>query len=213
MGGSLYKDEEPIHSVNLPAYYIDKYEVTNAQYKLCVDNGSCDEPISTAKYSNQIYAYHPVVYVNWYMAKVYCEKWRGARLPSEAEWEKAARGPTERIFPWDDRIITAYANYANYNSKDTKPVAYYSDLKGASFYNTFNMAGNVWEWASSLYKPYPYRENDGREDLSVSGLRVLRGGSWNSTLARDLYTFYRYKLDQTGTRDDVGFRCAKDASP
>jgi len=104
-------DEQPVHQVFLETYYIDKYEVTNTLYKACVDAGVCDPPAKTSDYNNSQYAQHPVVYVNWNMANEYC-KWRGARLPTESEWEKAARGTDGRTYPWGEEINNSFANYS-----------------------------------------------------------------------------------------------------
>jgi len=140
-------DEQPIHQVYLDTYYIDKYEVTNVLYKVCVDAGVCNQPTTTSDYNNSQYVLHPVVYVNWNMAKEYCE-WRDARLPTEAEWEKAARGTDGRTYPWGEGIDDTFANY-NQNVGDTTAVGDYPE--GESPYGAYDMAGNVWEWVADLY--------------------------------------------------------------
>lgn len=175
------EDEKPAHTVFLDAFWIDRTEVTNKQYASCVNRGACSQPLDTKSpmrssyYGDVQFQNYPVVYVDWYMAKAYCE-WTGRRLPMEAEWEKAARGIDGRIYPWgstppNDTLL-------NYNSpnRDTTQVGKYPD--GQSPYGAYDIAGNVWEWVSSLHLPYPYDEADGREDLSVYNDRVLRGGAW-----------------------------------
>ena len=198
-------DEKPVHQVFLDTYYIDKYEVTNALYKACVDAGVCEEPSDTENYNNSQYAQHPVVYVNWNKANEYCE-WRGARLPTEAEWEKAARGTDGRTYPWGEEIDSSFANYGG-NVGDTTPVGSYES--GVSSYGAYDMAGNVWEWVSSLYQGYPYSANDGREDLlDTSGSRVLRGGAWNSN-ANGVRSAARDSFDPSVTLNLIGFRCSR----
>ena len=198
-------DEKPVHQVFLDTYYIDKYEVTNALYKACVDAGVCEEPSDTENYNNSQYAQHPVVYVNWNKANEYCE-WRGARLPTEAEWEKAARGTDGRTYPWGEEIDSSFANYGG-NVGDTTPVGSYES--GVSSYGAYDMAGNAWEWVSSLYQGYPYSANDGREDLlDTSGSRVLRGGAWNSN-ANGVRSAARDSFDPSVTLNLIGFRCSR----
>jgi formylglycine-generating enzyme required for sulfatase activity len=193
-----------IHQVDSPAFWIDQTEVTNAMYAKCVDAGKCDPPSVNNHFSNSIYANHPVVTVDWNMANDYCS-WADRRLPTEAEWEKAARGTDGRTYPWGEGIDCDKANY--YGCKnDTTPVGSYES--GKSPYGAYDMAGNVREWVSSLYEPYPYDANDGREDLSSSGDRVLRGGSWSYS-DPNVDSADRYGFVPSNSYDFIGFRCAR----
>jgi eukaryotic-like serine/threonine-protein kinase len=174
-------------------------------YAKCVDAGKCDQPSNTDYFSNSRYANHPVVTVDWNMANAYCS-WADRRLPTEAEWEKAARGTDGRIYPWgNDAPNDTLLNY-NQNVGGTTEVRNYPS--GKTIYGAYDMAGNVWEWVSSLHKPYPYDATDGREDMSSSGDRVLRGGSWggDDDFARSAS---RNRLDPSYANDDIGFRCAR----
>jgi eukaryotic-like serine/threonine-protein kinase len=203
----------PAHSITLDAFYIDKYEVTNEMYDACVYAVECRKPqqLGSVKqstyFANTVFANYPVIYVDWKMANAYC-KWRGARLPTEAEWEKAARGTDERIYPWgNDELDCSFANSAGCTG-DTAPVDQYE--KGISPYGIFGMSGNVWEWTSSLFKPYPYDATDGRENPDVLDQRIARGGSWhvfggnNGNVRADT----RFALDPGYYGAYVGFRCA-----
>jgi eukaryotic-like serine/threonine-protein kinase len=207
---NFFKDEEPEHTVYLDAFYIDKYEVTNFLYTSCVSAGVCD-PQSQGDPDPQ-YNDYPVRFVNWFMANKYCQ-WRGARLPSEAQWEKAARGTGKpaRIFPWGNEIDCSRANYWDgTNGKHCVgfPTKVGSYPKGLSPYGVYDMAGNVWEWTSSLYMPYPYNSNDGREDLMASGSRVARGGGWFFYSGGLPTTTDRFPFDPTESdNSDFGFRC------
>jgi len=210
-------DEQPVHKVILDAFWIDQTEVTNAMYANCVDSGECNPPGTTRSYTRQKYFgfsdfdSYPVIYVTWSDARTYCQ-WANRRLPTEAEWEKAARGRDGGIYPWGDSGPTT--NLLNFDSSigDTTTVGSYES--GQSPYDVYDMAGNVWEWVSSLYEPYPYSAIDGREDLSAAGNRVLRGGSWSMT---DYYvrSSFRFGGDpaETGDLYGVGFRCAMSANP
>ena len=217
--------EHPPHEVSLAAFYIDKYEVTNAHYKTCVDEGVCNTPKKNSNgsrvsyYGNSEYDNYPVVYVDWDMARVYCE-WRGARLPSEAEWEKAARGTDGRTYPWGNEFDGSLANFcdkscpAEWTNKEyddgyleTAPVGNYPE--GVSPYGVHDLAGNVWEWVSSALAPYPYDAEDGREDINISPMRVLRGGSFGEE-AFYLRTTERIQDGKNNTNLFVGFRCARD---
>jgi len=197
-------DEKPQRQVTLPAFWIDQTEVTNAMYAKCVDAGNCAAPSNLDHFSNSSYANHPVVYVDWNKANAYCS-WADRRLPTEAEWEKAARGTEAFTYPWGEGIDCNKANYSGCVNT-TSPVKNYPN--GVSPYGAYDMAGNAWEWVSSLYKPYPYDVNDGREDLSSSDDRVLRGGSWNFN---DTYvrSAFRDRNDPTNTNIFFGFRCAR----
>jgi formylglycine-generating enzyme required for sulfatase activity/flagellar basal body-associated protein FliL len=205
MGSNVYSNEQPVHQVDLDEFYIDQYEVTNAQYRRCEEAGDCKVPDCPSSYEAPDKADHPVVCVTWFQAKVYCE-WREARLPSEAEWEKAARGTDQRTYPWGEEIDCNLANYGACGTNDTTLVGSYP--AGVSPYGAYDMAGNVWEWVQSEYKDYPYHADDGREENldSTDVLRVLRGGSWY------YYGHYaraspRDSSNPYGQGDYIGFRC------
>lgn len=204
----------PAHTVYLDAFYIDKFEVTNEMYDACVYAVECRKPqqLGSAKqttyFANPVFAKYPVLYVDWKMANAYCA-WRGARLPTEAEWEKAARGTDERIYPWGaDEPDCSYANKAGCVG-DTAPVDQYD--KGQSPYGVYGMAGNVWEWTSSLFRPYPYDATDGREDPDSLKERIARGGSWHPSFGGNngnIRADTRFALDPGYYGMYVGFRCA-----
>lgn len=191
------------HQLTLDAYYIDKYEVTNALYETCVSMGACKPPHGIGSYSRDSYYgnaqfnNYPVVNVDWYMAKTFCE-WRDARLPTEAEWEKAARGDNNgNYYPWNmsDCIILRdeKAKQGCDGGRDTYEVGTYENNK--SSYGIYDMPSNAWEWVSSLYMPYPYNANDGRENPNSSDARVHRSGwrNWGMPFA---------------SMPQIGFRCA-----
>ncbi len=214
---NLLIDEEPPHQVYLESFYMDKYEVTNAAYGRCVDAGVCIPPKSstshthTTYYGNSEFDEYPVIYVDWNMAKTYCE-WRDSDLPTEAQWEKAARGMDDRMYPWGEGIGCDKANYNNCKGDTTKVGSY---LDGVSPFGLYDMAGNVREWVNDWYDANYYQNSPPSDPLGpISGqYRVLRGGSWNGP---DYYALsaYRYYGGAPGLiYNYVGFRCAKDAIP
>jgi formylglycine-generating enzyme required for sulfatase activity len=191
-----YEDESPRHEVTLPAYYVARYPVTMAQFRIFVEESGYKAQGGWERYSRL--DNHPVVGVSWYDARAYCdwlteqlraweatpellasllhdEGWQ-VRLPSEAEWEKAARGTDGRIYPWGNEADVERANYGETGIGTTSAVGCFPG--GGSPYGLLDMSGNVWEWCHSLYKPYPYDPADGRENPEAEGSRVLRGGSF-----------------------------------
>jgi formylglycine-generating enzyme required for sulfatase activity len=201
-----YNAEKPQHRVYLDGYWIYKYPVTVAQYrKFCRVTGRQEPPPPDWGWKDD----HPIVNVTWHDAVAYCQ-WAGVRLPTEAEWEKAARGTDGRKYPWGNEWDgSKCANSVGTNNlHSTVPVGSYP--QGVSPYGVHDMAGNVWEWCSSLYRPYPYRADDGREEIgkNVAGKRrVLRGGSWDSDVG-DFRAAYRGGSNPGDWWFDVGFRCA-----
>jgi formylglycine-generating enzyme required for sulfatase activity len=170
------------HPVYLAAYAIGKYPVTNQLYQAFVTASNHPAPADWREgYYLDLLGDHPVVNVSWYDALAYCCWLAGAtgqvyRLPTEAEWEKAARGLDGRPYPWGDKFDKTRCNTADGGMGRTTPVDAYPT--GASPYGVLDLVGNVWEWCSSLYAAYPYQAGDGREEASAEGWRVLRGGSW-----------------------------------
>lgn len=207
-------DEEPSHLVYLDSFWIDRTEVTNKQYAICLSAHKCTPPTIAASsthskyFGNSQFDDYPVIYVNWKQAYTYC-LWAGRRLPTEAEWEKAARGIDVHTFPWGDN--TPNNNLLNYARTiwDTTAVSRYPD--GVSPYGAYDMAGNVEEWVSSLFEPYPYNALDGRENLNSSSKRVIRGGSWYSYFY-SVRSSNRVMNVPTYTSKDLGFRCAQSTS-
>jgi formylglycine-generating enzyme required for sulfatase activity len=192
MGGVLAKDKDvqdnelPPHRIHLPEFHIGTYPVTNLQYQAFVQATGQRKPdhwegvgaIPSGK------EHHPVVNVSWKDAHAFCawlaqESGQPVRLPTEAQWEKAARGTDGRIYPWGDEPADKNLCNFNQNVDDTTPVGQYSP-QGDSSYGCTDMAGNVGEWCHSLYRPYPYQADDGREALDAEGYRVLRGGAFLS---------------------------------
>ncbi len=218
------EDERPAHVVTLAAYRIDRYPVTNAGYaeflnavgpvnrrgERLYDIDDPDARIHQAGgrwRADPGYETHPVVEVSWAGARDYCA-WRGQRLPTEAEWEKAARGSDGRRYPWGNAAPAHTHAQFNAAFNATAPVT--AHPAGASAYGVHDMAGNAWEWVSSLYRPYPYRDDDGREDQTAGPVRSTRGGGHDSP-ATEITTTQRGRTLSRNPRaghHNIGFRCA-----
>jgi formylglycine-generating enzyme required for sulfatase activity len=204
-------DESPVHEVYLDAFWIDKYEVSNAQYQACVEAGGCDSPDKGDLINSPFFQKHPVVYINWTNAKEYC-KWVGRHLPSEAQWEKAARGIDQRSFPWGEGINCQFSRYDNC---DEGTVTINSFSTGQSAYGAFNMAGNVAEWVNDYYTEDYYSSksswlNPVGPNNGIN--RVIRGGSWN-TSPLDLRSTNRFGLSSFYSSSTIGFRCVSRTQP
>ncbi|MBI2000831.1 MAG: SUMF1/EgtB/PvdO family nonheme iron enzyme [candidate division NC10 bacterium] len=200
-------DERPAHRVALQAFWMDRTEVTNGQFaqfaRFARDAGigrGGEWKMEPGK------GQHPVVRVPWRVAVAYC-RWADKRLPTEAEWEYAARGPDARKYPWGNTWEDSRARFSgNSAGQATAPVG--SHPSGASPFGAQDMAGNVWEWVSSLYKAYPYVVTDGRENSTAPGRHVVRGGSWFLN-PWDLRSSRR-EFGEPGYRSAyIGFRCAQ----
>jgi len=201
-----YLDETPAREVQLEGFYIDEHEVTFIEYMTFVDLNRVSPPklYDNPRFNGRL---QPVVGIGWEEADAYC-RWVGKRLPSEAEWEKAARGADGRRYPWGSEPDASRVNHRGMmdNYRYTAPVGDFPE--GNSPYGAMDMAGNVWEWTADWYKPYP--GNQHASDLYGEKLRVIRGGSWSSNmdLAR---TSVRGKAAPDQRQDYIGFRCAKNS--
>jgi len=214
-GYSCYLDELPLHSVYLDAYWIDKYEVSNAQYAQCVADGACNLPLNNTSetrssyFGNPNFDNFPVIYISWFDANNYCI-WAGKQLPSEAEWEKAARGTSPRAFPWGDQTPNCTLVNGTIDSNcvgDTTFVGSYST--GLSPFGVLDMSGNVAEWINDWYFSDYYDDSPKSNPPGpISGVyKVVRGGSWYLSVGSSLRTSYRsYYIPDNSVRD-LGFRC------
>ena len=220
-------DEEPVHKVNLSAYWIDKYEVTSSSFSKFLNENKKEAdqfieitPAVTVKLEKDVYKPRqnlenfPVNRVSWFGADAYC-RWKGKRLPTEAEWEKAARGTDQRIFPWgnefpDNSRATYRRKFKEKGFQVMEPVD--GMINGISPYGIHHMAGNVWEWVSDWFDAAIYQD-DNRVDPKgpESGIsKVLRGGNWYYK-AYYMRTTYRFNEKPDVFKVWQGFRCARNA--
>jgi eukaryotic-like serine/threonine-protein kinase len=235
MGGmDVYRenDEQPPHEVKLASFWIDQVEVTNGMYDLCVQAGICRPPREVRSdnreeyFGNPEFRDYPVVNVAWYDADAYCA-WAGRRLPTEAEWERAARGDDKRNYPWGDEPPHEFNSNSLNTVGDTTRVGSYPE--GASPFGILDMAGNVWEWVADRYRPDYYSKSPlenpqgPTQEEVFTTLRVMRGGSFQEDgiflrlVNRSFLEGPDPKADpkkdeayygRSSTR--IGFRCAQD---
>ncbi len=212
-----YSDERPVHEVTLSAFWIDQTEVTNGRYALCVEAGVCAPPIRKSSnlidyyYGFEDYADYPVIFISWQDASNYCP-WAGRRLPTEAEWEKAARGTDGRSYPWGSTPPDETLTNFDHNLNDVTRVGRYP--AGASPYGALDLAGNVSEWTADWYGGEYYATSPELDPLGpdTSEHRVVRGGSWTAN-DRGVWSFHRYIHNPAEPSFDIGFRCVADAQP
>lgn len=222
-------DERPAQLIRLDPYYIDETEVTNAQYAQCVEAGACSPPdrlnatYYDSYYNNPDFADYPVIWVSWYDGDAFC-RWRGGRLPTEAEWEMAAGVQFEQSikyrYPWGDLFDGARLNFCDANCtredrlteyddgyRDIAPTGHYVD--GRSPIGVYELSGNVMEWVNDWYNPRAYREITETNPMGPTEgqFKVLRGGSWLSS-PEELTVTYRDTFDPLVSRANIGFRCA-----
>lgn len=220
-------DEEPAHFVQLNAFWVDQVEVTNGMYALCIDAGTCRPPTSLSSdnrfeyFGTSEFRDYPVVEVTWYDANAYCQ-WAGRRLPTEAEWERAARGDDMRTFPWGDEPPNVHNSNSLNIVGDTSRVGTYAE--GASPFGALDMAGNVWEWVADYYRQTYYTESPSENPTgpakdSGNHMRVIRGGSFQEDLINLRLSNRGYEVgpDPTVLPTDptyyghsstkIGFRC------
>jgi formylglycine-generating enzyme required for sulfatase activity len=230
-GGVLNMGQgEGLHEVPIKPFYIDLTPVTNEAYAAFIHDGGYMEQKYWTKagwrwlqQKNEkrpqdhgadgflgvfvgtfMDPQQPRVGVTWHEAYAYC-KWRGGRLPTEAEWEWAARGPQGYTYPWGNTFEATHASYWGRLVTGTSKVDAHPE--GASWIGALDMSGNVWEWVSSLYEPYPYAPADSREDPDSDAERVIRGGSWSNN-ADQLQASHRGHVLPAHEENTVGFRCA-----
>jgi formylglycine-generating enzyme required for sulfatase activity len=205
--------EAPIHLVNLASFWIYRTEVTQGMYQKCAEEKACPVPVKindpvAQQYGTDRFVNHPVVMVTWQGALAYCQ-WAGGRLPTEAEWEKAARGKDERLFPWGNDPNAE--GLASYSSISPSQVGSYP--AGSSPYGVYDMAGNVLEWVNDFFDAgyYQYSPIDNPTGPLSGDRRVIRGGAFNQNGINGLRTVARASLRPTDTKVSVGFRCAINA--
>ena len=211
--------ELPVHNVCISAFDMDFHEVTNAEYAECMDDGVCTAPRHLYSYTrdpylgNPAYDDFPALYVYWHQALEYCT-WAGKRLPTEAEWEYAARGGLSgKRYPWGDTLSATYANYYNSGDpwdNDTSPVKSFEP----NGYGLYDITGNVWEWVNDWFQTDYYSVSPTNDPpgptTGENNRHVLRGGSWRTfTWGGGLRVAYRLWSWPDENYYEVGFRCAR----
>jgi len=204
----LFLDQQPERIIRLDAYYIDKYEVTNKEYKQFIDSTQYVDLPSlwvNGTYPKDL-ADHPVTNITWGEAMAYA-LWARKTLPTEAQWEKAARGSDGKVFPWGDEFVKGNANMGVEGEKKTAPVG--SHPGDVSSYNVYDLAGNVMEWTLDWYQPYP--GSDHKSQRFGKQFKVLRGNGFQKGghyfLEAYQFLFYRTEADPNDYFENVGFRC------
>jgi formylglycine-generating enzyme required for sulfatase activity len=238
MGGKAEEDdpdEKPFHELEMYEFRIDKYEVTNAQYRACIAAGVCPPPTKTGSYTRAAYfadpgyADYPVINVTWYGADAYC-KWVGRRLPHEGEWERAAKGVENWRYTWSNSIgmhfewnaifhgspisfceascpLQTYWTDVNDGFPDTAPVGRFAEYDNSSGFGVIDMSGNVAEWTNTWYDPNAYSNgNDLYGPAEPTGAKVVRGGSWADEPRRNSD---REPQAPDFSSERIGFRCAQ----
>lgn len=221
---SWYEASRPPYPVTLSGYWLDRYAVTNRQYQQCVAAGLCQAPaaVNNSWYGEPLYADYPVVNVTWHDAEAYCH-WAEAVLPTEAQWEYGARGPQSLLFPWGNEFEAGRANFCDSDCPHSWREAAYQDgfatlapvgsyPAGSSWIGALDMAGNIWEWVSDWYAPYPTAPQQDPTGPTAGQERVLRGGSWTSN-HWFLHSGYRRSAVSSSYNNDVGFRCVVPITP
>lgn len=211
MGSTLKADEKPVHHVYLDAFYMDKYHVTVGQYAKYLEATGTEAPPEWEIMNQPRHQKRPVVNVSWSDAATYC-KWAGKRLPTEAEWEKAARGTDGRLYPWGNGAPTRL--HANFGKKEWAnhmalvPVGMFE--MGKSPYGIYDMAGNAWEWVNDWYDHDYYKKSPTKnpQGPTTGKSKVVRGGNW-LYVQEFLRSSFRFNADPSGRQFGYGFRCAK----
>jgi formylglycine-generating enzyme required for sulfatase activity len=204
-----FEIEAPQHQVTLDGFWLDRTEVTNAQYALCVADGACRRSrlFNNPAFNGDDY---PVAGIPWQDAADYCA-WAGGRLPTEAEWEYAARGTAGSLFPWGDEFDCAGGNFwddgTGCDDGFAQPAPVGSFPGGSSWSGVLDMAGNVWEWVADGYGAYPADAVLNPTGSPTGSERILRGGSWGY-LPAFVRSAYRYPVPANADYQAVGFRCA-----
>jgi len=206
------QDTRPLHRVHLSSYWFDRYEVTNARYRQCVEGGGCTPPKDRQAFEDRQQAQRPVTNITWSQARAFCQ-WQGKRLPTEAEWEKAARGTDGRRYPWgnNEDVLKNHMSKQEIKTDTGGTELIGRQVATASPYGVFDLIGSVSEWVKDWYAEDFYQASPTRDPQGPSrgSFRVLRGGEWNEK-SPNFQASYRGWDDVTYWGPTLGVRCAKD---